>query len=106
MFNCENCQSVTQKSHITPVEKKVQYVLSTTNNKAIKIDSQPTTIIHNQMDYSNKTCKELIVLCKDKCIKGYSGKKRDDILKLINEHKMPEKQDTGKFRTNQNRTYK
>lgn len=48
------------------------------------------------MDYSNKTRKELIVICKEKSIKGYSGKKRDDLLQLVNS----QKQDTGKFRTN------
>ena len=36
------------------------------------------------MDYSNKTCKELIAICKDKNIKGYSGKKKDEIILLLN----------------------
>ena len=35
------------------------------------------------MDYSNKTCKELIAICKDKNIKGYSGKKKDEIILLL-----------------------
>jgi len=35
------------------------------------------------MDYSKKTREELIVICKEKSIKGYSRKKKDDILKLI-----------------------
>jgi len=35
------------------------------------------------MDYLTKTRGELITICKDKSIKGYSGKKREDILKLI-----------------------
>lgn len=42
-----------------------------------------------------KTREELIVLCKEKGVKGYSGKKREEILVLLNNH-----QDTGKFRTN------
>jgi len=118
-YSCENCQSVfAQKGHLEAhknrkrpckndntiealVEKKVQEVLSKTNEGAVKIDPQPATIMQaNQMDYSTKTREELIVFCKDKGIKGYSGKKRDDILRLINQHKTPEKQDTGKFRTN------
>jgi site-specific DNA-methyltransferase (adenine-specific) len=37
------------------------------------------------MDYSNKTRDELIVICKEKKIKGYSGKKKDDILKLLSD---------------------
>lgn len=35
------------------------------------------------MDYSKKTCEELIVICKEKSIKGYSRKKKDDIVKLL-----------------------
>lgn len=36
------------------------------------------------MDYSNKTLQELIALCKEKKIQGYSGKKKKDILELLN----------------------
>ena len=35
------------------------------------------------MDYSNKTREELIAICKDKGIKGYSGKKKDEIVKMV-----------------------
>ena len=42
-----------------------------------------------------KTCKELIALCKERGIKGYSGKKRADLLDLLRPL-----QDTGKNRTN------
>ncbi len=52
------------------------------------------------MDYTKKTREELIAICKEKGIKGYSGKKREDILQLVNSHNTPQKQDTGKFRTN------
>ena len=38
------------------------------------------------MEYTNKTSDELIQICKDKQIKGYSGKKKDDIIKLIQEN--------------------
>jgi len=50
-------------------------------------------------DYSTKTRNELIAICKEKGIKGYSGKKHADILALLKE-KSQSKQDTGKFRTN------
>lgn len=33
--------------------------------------------------YSNKTKDELIALCKERKIKGYSGKKKDDIIALL-----------------------
>ena len=42
-----------------------------------------------------KTCKELIALCKERGIKGYSGKRRADLLDLLRPL-----QDTGKNRTN------
>jgi DNA (cytosine-5)-methyltransferase 1 len=35
------------------------------------------------MDYSKKTREELIAICKEKSIKGYSGKKKEDIMKLL-----------------------
>ena len=56
-------------------------------------------------DYKmNQTKQELISICKEKKIKGYSGKKKIELIKLIEEHSKPSKteneQDTGKFRTN------
>lgn len=35
------------------------------------------------MDYSNKTREELIAICREKGIKGYSGKKKNDIIQLL-----------------------
>ena len=35
------------------------------------------------MNYSTKSCKELIALCKEKGIKGYCGKKKEELVKLI-----------------------
>jgi len=67
------------------------------NTESVNINSGNGS---NNNDYSMKTREELIVICKDKCIKGYSGKKRDDIITLITTHQNSEKQDTGKFRTN------
>lgn len=37
------------------------------------------------MDYSKKTREELINICKEKDIKGYSGKKKESIVSLIKE---------------------
>ncbi len=37
------------------------------------------------MDYSKKSRKELVQICKEKHIKGYSGKKKDEILTLLGE---------------------
>jgi hypothetical protein len=91
----------------TPVEKvhdiavsasANQEALSKPNEEVVKID--PAAAQSNQMDYSKKTREELIAICKEKSIKGYSGKKRDDILQIVNRHTASQKQDTGKFRTN------
>lgn len=35
------------------------------------------------IDYSTKSRQELIVICKEKNIKGYSGKKREELVKLL-----------------------
>lgn len=101
-YTCETCQKVfSQKGHLEDhnnrkrpckkdntiealVEKKVQEAMSKTNEGAVKIDSTTTTIMQsNQMDYSKKTREELIAICKEKSIKGYSGKKKEDIVKLL-----------------------
>lgn len=37
------------------------------------------------MDFSKKTRDELITICKEKGIKGYSSKKKDEIIKLLEE---------------------
>ena len=118
-YSCETCQKTfAQKGHLEDhqnrkrpckkdntiealVEQKVKEALSKTNEGEVKIETTTTTVMQsNTMDYSKKTREELIAICKEKAIKGYSGKKRDDILRLINQNETPEKQDTGKFRTN------
>lgn len=69
------------------VDKKVQEVLLKTNKIVEKIDDPKTLqtlqMQSSQMDYSKKTCKELIAICKEKSIKGYSGKKKNDIIQLL-----------------------
>ena len=35
------------------------------------------------MNYLNKTREELIIICKEKNINGYSKKKKEDIIKLL-----------------------
>lgn len=54
------------------------------------------------MDYSKKSREELIALCKDKKIKGYSGKKKDELLQLLSGPEHPVQTavqvDTGKLK--------
>ena len=110
-YTCETCHKVfSQKGHLEDhnnrkrpckkdntieelVEKKVKEALSKKNEDnevnegnegVVKIDFKTKTILHsNQMDYSKKSRDELIVICKEKRIKGYSGKKKEDIMKLL-----------------------
>lgn len=102
-YACENCnRTFSQKSHFDDhqsrkrpckkdntiealVEKKVKEALTKTN-EIQKIDSEPATIDTDKketMDYSKKTREELIAVCKEKSIKGYSGKKKDEIVKMV-----------------------
>ena len=102
-YSCETCQKTfTQKGHFEKhmsrkrpckkdntievlVEQKVKEVLSKSNMVDDKKNESSTNqeIKLNQMDYTKKTREELIVICKEKNIKGYSGKKKDDIIKLV-----------------------
>lgn len=60
--------------------------LSKTNKSNIKIDTIIAPQIESStMDYSKKTREELIAICKEKSVKGYSGKKKDVIIKLLSE---------------------
>jgi len=53
------------------------------------------TPLTHAADYSRKTVRELIALCKEKKIKGYSGKRREEILALLPmEHPIEDPKDT------------
>ncbi len=98
-YSCEICQRIfAQKGHLeahkkrkypckkdnmieTLIEKKIEECLTKINKEIVK-DHTPI-IQTNQIDYSTKTRNELIILCKEKKIKGYSGKKKEDIAKLL-----------------------
>ena len=105
-YTCDICLKVfTQKGHFDShknrkrpcqkdntmeelVEQKVNEVLLKTNEKndiSVVEPSvvEPSVVEPSIIDYSTKTREELIVICKENKIKGYSGKKKDDILKLM-----------------------
>lgn len=101
-YSCKTCQKTfSQKGHLEGhqnrkrpckrdtaieelVEQKVKEALTKTNTESVKIDITAIPPIQsNQMDYSKKTREELIAICKEKGIKGYSGKRKDEIIKLL-----------------------
>lgn len=108
-YNCILCgKTFTQKGHLEDhhnrkspcikkdkiielIQQQVKEVLSKYDND-IKIDKYceykkdilaSSQIQSITMDYSKKTREELIVICKEKRVKGYSGKKKDEIVTLL-----------------------
>jgi len=101
-YSCETCQKTfTQKGHLKDhhnrkrpckkdntiealVEQKVKEALLKMNKGDIKIDTTTSSQMQsNTMDYTNKTREQLIAICREKSINGYSGKKKKEILGLI-----------------------
>jgi DNA (cytosine-5)-methyltransferase 1 len=104
-YSCEKCaKTFSQKSHYDKhisrknpceiqtdkikalIDKAVDEKLIDLNIK-LKLNTTESNITINiteEMDvYSKKTREELISICKEKSIKGYSGKKKDEIIKLL-----------------------
>lgn len=93
-YICETCQKTfTQKGHLedhknrkrpckkdntidTIVQQKVQEALAKANENVV----EPT-----DPDYTTKTREELITICKEKGVKGYSGKKKEEIIGLLDD---------------------
>lgn len=66
------------------VRKNTHKVHSNASDKGVKIDKKEASVVLlEQMDYSKKTLKELIAICKERTMKGYSGKNKADIIKLL-----------------------
>lgn len=77
-YTCETCHKIFfQKVHL---DSHAQRKHVTTITPVI---NTPSPV--EEMDYSKKTREELIAICKEKSIKGYSGKKKDDIVNLLSE---------------------
>jgi DNA (cytosine-5)-methyltransferase 1 len=55
-----------------------------TNDGVVKVDTTSTVSMQEPtIDYSTKTREELIAICKEKGIKGYSGKKKGDLVEIL-----------------------
>ena len=49
-----------------------------------KVDTPVTrTLETSTMDYSKMTCRDLVALCKEKGLKGYSGKKKAELVNML-----------------------
>jgi site-specific DNA-methyltransferase (adenine-specific) len=102
IYSCDNCSKIfKQKGHLEVhkkrklpckkdttieqlVEKKVQEALAKTNTTVLKIESQVSTaIMSTAMDYTKKTVTELKALCKERKIKGVSGKSKSDLIAML-----------------------
>jgi len=102
IYSCATCSKVfKQKGHLEVhkkrklpckkdntieqlVEKKVQEALAKINATALKIEPQQNTnVTSKEMDYAKKTVPELKELCKERNIKGISGKSKANIIAML-----------------------
>ena len=100
IYSCDNCSKIfKQKGHLEVhkkrklpckkdntieqlVEKKVQEALAKTT--VLKIEPQVSTVIMSTaMDYTKKTVTELKALCKERKVKGVSGKSKTDLIAML-----------------------
>lgn len=66
------------------IEKKVQEVLAKKNVGVLKIEpSQYINTHQSEMDYTKKTIAELKALCKERKIKGITGKSKMDLIAML-----------------------
>ena len=70
------------------VDKNMQDTLAKTNKTILeKIEPlQSIIIINNEMDYTKKTVSELKALCKERKIKGISGKRKSELIAMLEPH--------------------
>lgn len=87
IYTCENCQrTFSQKSHHDAHIKRKRPCKKDELNETVQPVQVSSSVEPTMIDYTTKTREELIVVCKQRNIKGYSGKKKGDIEILIREH--------------------
>jgi DNA (cytosine-5)-methyltransferase 1 len=100
-YHCDTCQKTfAQKGHLEDhqkrkrpckadntldaiVEKKVNEAMCRRESELIPMTTTTAPETANPNDCKHKTREELIAICKAKCVKGYSGKKKDDVMRLL-----------------------
>ena len=102
-YMCKTCQKVfSQKGHLedhhkrkrpckkeNTIETLVEGIVKEVMSIHLKIEPHstdgdtPTNELNKKMDYSKMTIKQLSSICKEKGIKGYSGKTKLDIIHLL-----------------------
>jgi DNA (cytosine-5)-methyltransferase 1 len=78
-MNCNKNSSTDGMSKLTSsIDKDVNKL-----NIKLKINNIRTKMQIYTMDYTKKSREELIAICKEQKIKGYSSKKKDELIKLL-----------------------
>jgi site-specific DNA-methyltransferase (adenine-specific) len=93
-YRCKICQGIFSKRSQLEIHVNSNPSCKLNNTLEIavenKIDDETlssTTIELDKIDYSTKSLEELVMLCKERKIKGYSGKKKSNIIKLLSDSK-------------------
>lgn len=89
-YCCEKCHKMfSQKGHFEDHQnrkrpcKKDNFIEELIEQKVKEALLKTTECVNIIIDYHHKTREELIVICKERNMKGYSGKKKEDIVKLL-----------------------
>ena len=101
-YSCESCQKIfSQKGHLEThnnrkrpckkdntiealVEQKIKEVLSKTNDTNGKIETLESPHIEPEsIDYSKKSISELKLICKERHIRGITGKNQSSLISML-----------------------
>jgi hypothetical protein len=85
IYTCTNCAKVFNKKSHYEEHLKLKNECEKMKEINIKLNDNDNNdnIEYTMEDYAKKSREELIAICKEKKIKGYSGKKRDEIIQLL-----------------------
>ena len=78
-YQCNNCNTVFSEKGQLEMHNRLKKMCKKKNTILPSIEETDS----KELDISTKTREELIIICKENKIKGYSGKKKEDIAKLL-----------------------